>query len=349
MKRFLVFRIVTYASAVGLLAVVALLLFIRLEEQVTATGIVEPEEAEEVRTLEAGIISVVCCEEGDVVRAGDLLIRLDDKRLSDELGRQRDVLARTEARLVVAEKKLAMTRKNALPEKLLATREEVRKAAMRVSGANKDMARAEKLHRSGLLSLDDFESARGKYLAAEEDLKVAKRKNEIVEAGLEDAIIDAAEAELGLIRQEIDASRRECVRLERSLDRLRIRSPVSGQVVSIAKGEGESVAPGLLLVVMATGTRTAIKALVSEADVLKVGRGQPAHIYSSVYSYRKYGIGEGTVEDVAMCAVERAGQRFYEVTVSVKESPFPLMLGSTATTKIIVSRKGILDIVLDRG
>ena len=349
MQRFFMFRIIMYASLAGMMATLVLLLLVKLEEQVTATGIVEPQDGVEIHGLEAGVISAICCEEGDVVRAGDVLIHLDDKQPRDELARRREALAEAEARLTVAEKKVAMTRKNALPEKLLATKEELRKCSMHVSGARKDMERAEKLYRAGLISQDEYESARGRYLSAEEDLKIAQRKNEIVQGGLEKTIIAAAEAELDLIRREIEATRADCERLQQSVNRLTIRAPINGEVVNVTKKEGESVAPGELLVTMVKDNGTTIKALVSESDVLKVDRGQTAHIYSSVYSYRKYGIGEGVVEGVAKYATEKNGKRFYEVTVAVKESPFPLRLGSSAVTKIVVARRGIIDIVLDRG
>ena len=76
--------------------------------------------------------------------------------------------------------------------------------------------------------------------------------------------------------------------------------------------------------------------------------GQPARVISSVFSYVKYGYAEGLVTEVATSARQQEGVPRYRVKIHVTHTPQPLRLGSTATAYIIIARRSIISLLLDR-
>ncbi|MBM4085050.1 MAG: HlyD family efflux transporter periplasmic adaptor subunit [Planctomycetes bacterium] len=351
MRRFVVFRIVTLSSLLFLGSVIALLFFARIEEHVTAYGHVEPLYPEEVRALVPGVVLKRCFDYGEVAKVGNIVVRLDDKALYDQLVRQKENLEKAEAKLLSARKKHEVLLKNPLPEKFLVTPEELQKAEVNVARTKKELEVADGLAKQGLLATAEVDRANSNYQAALADLKMAQSRHEIVKAGLGNSTIEASEAEIAVLEKDVASIQRECERLQLDVNRATVRSPVNGQIVDFGVCEGEAVKPGDVLFVMTTGPETRLRLRVDEESIIKVGKEQFVWIYSSAFSYRKYGIGEGIVYEIAQCPPERTSsgavtKPYYEVKVKVTESPLPLPLGSSAQGKIVVAHKTILELLL---
>lgn len=348
-RSFVLIRLVTVSGLLFLAGLMALLFFAKMEEQVTAYGTVEPQDGTEVRGKNPTVISQVMVEPGDVVGKGDVLAKLSSTRTRNDFERAQDQLDKAKAQLTVQEAKLARLAMDPLPEKLRFADQEMAYAKSTLSLTEKELARARQLLADGLVSQAQLDAVVAKHGADLNQYHLAKRKFDLVAAGLETSIVKEAEAQVALIKLEITNLDKEVERLRKELDKCTIKSPAAGQVVAVYKKDGESLAPGELLLTVSSSSRTRLKVLVTEEQIYKVGLGQLTHIYSSVYSYRKYGICRGAVAEVAKWARSQGGKPMYEVMVSVEDSPFPMLLGSSAIAKIVVARRGILDMLLDRG
>lgn len=74
---------------------------------VTATGAAVADENTTIAALEAGTVMSIAAHDGDVIRAGDLIAKLDDRSLVAALDKDKALLARDEASLRGAETALA--------------------------------------------------------------------------------------------------------------------------------------------------------------------------------------------------------------------------------------------------
>ncbi len=348
-RRFMLIRLVTISGLLFLAGVVALLFFAKIEEQVVAYGVVEPQDATEIRGKRPTIVSAVLVEPGQVVAKGDVLFKTSSSRVRNDLERAKDQLMKAQASLAVQKARLERLKKDPLPENLRCAQDEVEFARRAVELAQREVARMKSLAKDGLVAQAQVDVALAKLDSAQKQYRLAQRRVQLVKAGLKDAIIQEAVAQVALTEREIVNLQHEVKRWEKELQKCVFKAPVAGRVVGVYKKEGEQVLPGELLATIAQSNRTQLKLMVREQDIYKVGLGQLARIYSSVYSYRKYGTCEGEVAEVSPSAEPGKNKAVYEVTVSVTDAPFPLLLGSTAQARIVVARRGILDLLLDRG
>ncbi|MGF1580737.1 MAG: HlyD family efflux transporter periplasmic adaptor subunit [Gemmataceae bacterium] len=87
---------------------------------------------------------------------------------------------------------------------------------------------------------------------------------------------------------------------------------------------------------------------VKESELADVVKGQTVRIYSNMYNSRLHGKADGEVIwlDPWVSEGNQEG-REVRVHIDIKESPFPLRLGSGMTAKIVVGRKPVYRIILE--
>ncbi len=92
-----------------------------LPMDVTATGSANADENTTIAAQEAGIIVSIAAHDGDVVKAGDLIAKLDDRSAKAAVDKDKALLARDQATLVQAE--TALTRAQTLVERNAGTQQ----------------------------------------------------------------------------------------------------------------------------------------------------------------------------------------------------------------------------------
>ena len=348
-RNFMVVRIFVICGLAFLVGAVALLFYFKMEEQVVAYGVVEPQNVIEVRGDRSTTVFKVLVKQGQVVAKDDLLIQFDSNAEQNELAQAEDRLKRAQSQLEVQQVKLEYLTKNPLPEKLLFAAEELAYAKATLDLSKSELDRNCKLLTKGLISQSQWGEEQAKHQAVVNRFQLAERKQQLVSSGLKQIILKEATTQIKLAQCEVTNLQHEVKRWREKLDNCTPRASAAGQVVAIYKRDGESVKPGELLLAVTPDNRTQLRLFVDEKEIYKIGVGQKAWIRSSVYSYRKYGTCRGTVSDVAVWAAnEETNKREYIVLVSVEDAPFPLLLGSTAQAYIVVAYRGLLDMLLDR-
>lgn len=78
-----------------------------LPMDVTATGVADADENTTIAAQEAGLITAIAAHDGDVVKAGDLIAKLDDRTARADLDKDKALLTRDEATLAQAQTALA--------------------------------------------------------------------------------------------------------------------------------------------------------------------------------------------------------------------------------------------------
>ena len=253
-----------------------------LTETVSAPGIVEPMRKVDISAEVSARIVELPRREGDRVRAGDLLMRLDDRDLKAAL-------------------QSAEARRDGERYRLEAERSRIVGAQNNMENARSIAQRQELLVREGDISRQAFDDAVTR--ARDLEAQFLAQKNTIVQ--LEKSLA-AAEAQ---IEQQREALRRTVV-----------VAAIDGVITQLNAEVGELVVvgtmnnPGTKIMTIADLSKMKLTAKVSETDIPRVAKGQPAEVRINGYKNRVF---KGTVEEVALSRTVEArdGTGYFKTAV----------------------------------
>jgi len=327
---------------------------VSIEEHVGALGEVRPLVDLRLHSLVDSVVLEVLVDDGDEVKKGDLLMQLDDVYYRDSLARQRASLVLKQADLLVAEKSLASLRVAPLPEAYRFTELGLDRAKARLASAQERLKRQQSLYDKGLASDQELTDAQAAVRLAEIDVSLARRRRDLVNAGMAEKAIEEAEARLERIRTEAEVLQSQLKRSEELLSRYEIRAPEDATVVRVEKRPGEPVSRGELVLALSPGSERRVYLRVPERDVIKVRPGQKVRFFSQMYPYRQFGAAEGEVylvekwaEPYGSGSAGGPSSRGYLVKCYIdSDAPYTLPLGSSVEAEILVGEKPIWKILL---
>ena len=347
-RKYSYMRRLVLGGVLVVLGLAALAAFIPVEDHVTAGGLVYPADDHEIHTAVQGTICKLSVLPGHQVTAGQVIARLDDKSVRDalaELDAQRQSLV---AERLVAEKELAELRLAPLPKELRYTASEVVRAKAELDLADKKLARGKRLAEKNAMSTQEVEELAGERTAAAAELQIARDKHDLVRKGLAQAITAKAETRLGHFDAQLAGLEQRRKLIEEDQRRRVLRSPVVGRVVAVPKREGEAVAPGELVAIIASTDRTEVILRVDEEHFQEVAQGLPVRLYSSVFPYRDYGWATGQVSAIDPWARHDADRPYYRCWAVIESAPFEMKLGSTVSAEIILGTQPLYRLLFDR-
>jgi HlyD family secretion protein len=300
---------------------------------IAVTGTIEATQVE-VSAKFTGRLVELAVREGQRVRRGSLVARLDTEALEAEVrraeaavgeaeARLRDLLAgarpeeirEAEARLARAEAHLADLLAGARREEIEQARAGLRHATARREWAERELYRARELFARDLVAAQEVDRARQAYQTAAADEAAARERLALLEAGPRPHEVEAARAEvraararLGLLEAgprpaEVEAARarvneaRAAWQAARTrLDEARLLSPIDGVVLRKNVEAGETVNPGVPIVTLMDPTDVWLRAYVPETEVGRLRIGQRAAISVDAYPGRTF---PGEVTEIA--------------------------------------------------
>lgn len=254
----------------------------------SATGRVEPKYGEvRMSSQVPGKIIEVLAATNDKVRAGDLLVRLDDQEIyakmvaaAAEVGvrqREREEEPATGAAL---DRQKAGDASAQAERDLFAAREAFDKALRARAKGDDDKA-----------AQDNVETARKAVDDAKAALNDARSKLAALEAKPDMPLSTRLESSLALARSELSAA-------EIALERTRIRAPGDGTVLNMIAKAGETAVPSpeSSLLVFGDLSSLRLRAEVEERDAAKVRVGQKVVIKADAFPDREF---SGTVTSIS--------------------------------------------------
>jgi len=234
-------------------------------DALAAAGVVEARtENIAVGSPTAGVVVEVLVTVDDQVKPGDPLFRLDDRELRGELAVKRAAESQAKSELVRLE---AEPRKEKIPVQA-AVVSESRAAVVRERDA---LNRAEETFARKVTTEQELIARREAFAAAQAALDRAQADLDLLEAGAWQYDRDVAAAAVARARADVD-------KMEVEIDRLVVRSLVSGRVLKIDVRPGEFVgAPaGQPLVILGDIERLHVRVDVDEFDIPRFRPGAPA-------------------------------------------------------------------------
>ena len=281
-----------------------------------------------------GRIAERAVDEGMAVAAGQLVARLDNTDLADEVrlreaelsaadaalreltaGSRPQEIARAEAGVRRSEAQLADLLAGARPQEIESARAAVERARADAEKARKDHERAEALLARQLIPPQESDAARAARDMAAARLKEAEESLALALAGPRKDQVDQARAALASARESLSLVR-EGARKE-TTDQARARrkqaaeglalaktglsyatlvSPLAGTVLSKNAEPGEYVAAGTPVVTVADLREVWLRGYIPETDLGKVKLGQEVAVTTDSYRGKKY---EGRVAFIA--------------------------------------------------
>ncbi len=242
-----------------------------------APGRVEPVRDPVKLSFEAqGRIVAIDVDEGNAVKAGQVLARLDDRLPTARV-------AAAEAQLAQAKARHAMARRGPRGEDLAAARADADAASAVADHRGAEQLRSEALGKTGAVSTSvvDADEAAARVAAAQ--ASAAKARYQSLAKGTRYEQIEEAAAAVQLAQAELDAAKV-------ALDQTLLRAPNDGVILRRTAEVGALVTTmtAMPVVSMADLRQLEIRAEIDEADLGVVSVGQPAYATADAFGDRKF-------------------------------------------------------------
>jgi HlyD family secretion protein len=271
-------------------------------------------------------IAEVLVQEGERVRKGQLLARLETARLEPQL-------AQVEAQAAAQRQVVQRLRNGTRPEEIAQARANLEAAKAEVTNARLQHERlksAAEISGGRAVRMQDVDNAQAALQVAEARLTVNQRGLDLALAGPRREEIAEAEARL-------NASEAQAALLRQQLADSRLIAPLDGTVRSRVMEPGEMASPQKTVLSLAITDPKWVRVYVSEPDLGKVRPGMAATVAVDSFPDRRFEGWVGFISPVAeftpksVHTQELRTTLVYEVRVFVKDPENRLRLGMPAT------------------
>ena len=277
-------------------------------------GTLEPAPGGELRALDGATVGVVLVNDGDRVRKGEILVRLESPLLSEKARE-----ARAEALKLAAERtqaagdadrarrELAVRRRDAEADRRLLTEKAVTQAAADASVAA--LREAE----------ERLRSAEARLASLVKDGNGAPSRLELVEASARD--------------------------LEGRVAALTVRAPRDGMVYGLPRKTGEAVAPGQIVAGVADPASRIVRARVDQPDLPRIAPGLRMRVTFDGLPEKSW---DGTIARVSPGLRDVGGREVSDVLGEIRDPSGELPPNASVSVEIVAGeKKGAL--VVPRG
>jgi adhesin transport system membrane fusion protein len=358
--------------------------FAILDEVKRGNGRVIPSrQMQVVQTLEGGIVGAILVREGEIVREGQPLMRIDDTSFASQLGEVRERrgamaarVARLEAEVqgrdkpifandllnavptaVEAERNLFEARNRKLIQETDVLQQQETRLTDTLEILGKELEITRRLHTQKVIP--EIEMLRLERQASEMRGQLAETKSRIAtikttfRAQAEEDLAKSR-GDLAVLDESIKAARDKVLRTE-------LRSPVRGIVNKLnVTTIGAVVQPGAnVMDIVPLDDSLLVEGRIRPQDIAFIRPDQDAIVKITAYDSSVYGSLKGKVERISADAIEDKPERgekaetFYRVIVrtdknylGTTERPLPIIPGMVATVEVLTGEKSVLDYLI---
>jgi HlyD family secretion protein len=289
-----------------------------IASSISTNGKIETRNNFEAHAPAASSVRKVLVAEGDHVKAGQLLLQLDESAaLSDA--------ARAEAQVKAAQADLSAIRSGGTHEEVITNEAELNRANSELQGAQRNLDALKRLQQTGAASPAEVQEAETRLKTAQAQVNLLQQKTNNRFSPLDQ---QRAEANLQQAKAAYSAT-------QDLLAKSNIRTPQAGEVYSLPVKAGSFVNPGDLLVQVADLSRVVVRAFVDEPDIGRLAKGQTVQVTWDAVPGR---IWQGTVTQVPTTVVVRGSRTVGEVTCEVDNSDRKLLPNVNVSVTIITAK-----------
>jgi len=369
-------RYVVYLMLVLIAAALAWASYFELDEVATANGKVIPSSrGQVVQVLDAGILTELDVREGDTVKKGQVLLRLDDTRAGPtyrEATQKWQALLARAARLraeayavplafppeVTEDSELVRLETNALNARRAALSEQMAALQGQRDALVREVELTQPLVKEGVVS--EVEVLRLQRQAAELEGQMAQLRTSFLTRASDELV--QIDAELGQLSEGLVGHRE-------ALARTTVYSPTDGVVKDISVSTiGAVINSGqVIMEIVPSNDDLLVEAFMPPTEVAHVQVGQIAQVKLSAFDNRRYGSLDGVVQlvsaDIVMEDAKGGSSAdaspvnlepgFYKILVKITNPGLEIngmkltpKAGMTATVDILTGNKTVLEYIM---
>ncbi|HEV2992031.1 MAG TPA: efflux RND transporter periplasmic adaptor subunit [Candidatus Angelobacter sp.] len=274
----------------------------------SAAGYIVAHHTIDVNSKVTGRIAWIGVEKGDKVKAGQVLVRLEDQEFRAQVQQAQGTVAAAEARLKQLEH-------GSRPEEIQQSSANLDEARANLANAKVTLDRTKTLTEQGVVSKQQLDDAQARYDAALQHTQSLERIYTLTKIGPRAEEIENARGSLLQARGQLAFAQSQ-------LEATQIRAPVSGTILQRTAEKGELVTAQFASAADTGGPRGSVVSLadlsdlqveldISQNDFARLGPKQRAVLTTDAYPDREY---PGVIDEIS----PQANRQKATVQVKVK-------------------------------
>ena len=284
---------------------------------ISTNGKIEPVQNFEAHAPAAATVKRVLINEGDRVKAGQLLVQLDDADA-------RAQAAKALALLRAAEADLQAIQSGGTHEEVLINHAQLTKAQTERDEARRNLEALQRLQQSGGASPAEVQGAQQRVSKAEADVQ-------LLESKLNGRF---STPEVTKVRASAEQARAAYAAAQDLLKNTNIHADVAGTVYQLPVKPGAYVNSGQLLVQVADLAKIEVRAFVDEPEIGRLAKGQRVEVKWDAIPGRTW---EGTVSRVPTVVTMVGTRTVGEITCEVPNADRKLLPNVNVNVNIITA------------
>jgi len=285
---------------------------------ISTNGKIEPVNNFEAHAPAPATVKRILVNEGDSVKAGQLILQLDDADA-------RAQAAKAMAQLRAAEADLQAVQSGGTKEEVLTTRAELTKAEAERDDARRNLEAVKKLEQNGGASPAEVEAAKNRVQKAEADAQLLQSKLSGRFSSPEVARVQANAAQ----------ARAAYAAAQDLLKNSNVRAPFAGTVYQLPVRQGSYVQEGALLAQVARLEKIQVRGFIDEPEIGRLAKGQKVEIRWDAIPGRVW---EGALTRVPTVVTMVGTRTVGEVTCEIDNFDRKLLPNVNVNLSIITAR-----------
>ena len=328
-------RLSIWIALIGIVVLIVWASFAKINQVTRAQAtVIASARTQEIQASEGGVLTELAVVEGEEVKAGQLLVVLEEERAKAALDNSASKTAALKTKL---------TRLNAeIFETDLVFSDDVKKYPEYVQNQTALYKRRRQAINEDVASLQNILVLANQELSMNEPLLVygdvsqadvikLRRQVADIEAQISNKrnkYFEEAQSEMTRTQEELDAELEQLRDHAQVLQEKRLMAPTDGKVKNInVTTIGGVVKPGeIIMQILPTSSDLVIDAKVSPADIAYVKKDQQASVKLDAYDYSIFGAMNGTVSyispDTLMEQTAQGEEPYYRVLIVITDAEF---------------------------
>ncbi len=322
-----------------------------LTSLVTASGEIKPKNYINIGANAIGSITDLHVKEGERVRKGQLLARIESVQPEADVQAQKANISASEADSSATEAGL-----KAADENINTMQASIDQSKADLARMKSDLDRAESLFKEQLMARQDFESRKFAYDAQLSAVRASEARLTQARAQREQVA-----AQLNASQRRVAVAKANLVRFNDLLQKHNSYAPLDGVVTNLPVRVGETVVPGLqnqngtIIMTIADMSLITAEVKVDETDIVNVKLGQAVDVNIDAIPNKTF---KGHVSEIGNTAILRSSgmaasqsaissqeAKDFKVVVALDNPPDEIRPGLSCTAKITTAtRQNVLTI-----
>jgi HlyD family secretion protein len=321
-----------------------------LSSKVSASGEIRAKKFVDLQSEISGIITELPVREGDSVKKGEILLRIDPIQTDAETSAARAQYDMNTAQARAQEFEILNAEVQLMREdaSLKSSRAELEQAENNFTRAQSSFKRQQQLHEDGLISREAYESAQNDYRSAKSRLDVQRANLTQMEKQLSIARnnIERMKTSSGASQAQVKSAAANLAKATDQSRKSKIESPMDGIITQLKKEKGERAVPGMMTspeaTIMTIADLSTIQAQlkVDETDIVNLSLGDIAQVKVDALPDVVF---EGEVTEIGNSPINATSTsqeaKDFKVIVTLKNPSKQLRPGMSCTGDITTNTK----------